>query len=184
MLVVCFTILAACSHATHRIEGPGTAQADDMSQFLIMKNSRVDRNLAYEIALIYLEEARAENINQDVAFAQMCIETGFLSFGGTALPEQNNFCGLGVFNSKTTGESFEDMRIGVRAHIQHLKAYATTDPPKNKIVDPRFNNVKKGSAVYVFQLSGKWAKDPAYGSKIDRLASELSDFSRQGKSQR
>jgi hypothetical protein len=171
----------ACAHPTHMITGNGTARADDMKDFLIMKNSSVDRNLANEIALLYLEEARAENINQDVAFAQMCIETGFLSYGGTALPGQNNFCGLGVFNSRTTGESFEDMRIGVRAHIQHLKAYATTDPPKNKIVDPRFNNVKRGSANYVFQLTGKWATDPAYGRKIDRLASELSEFSRQSR---
>ena len=174
-------MVTACSHATHMIEGPGMARVDDMSGFLVMKNGRVDRNLANEIALIYLEEARAENINQDVAFAQMCIETGYLSFGGVAGHEQNNFCGLGVVSSQTRGESFNDMRLGVRAHIQHLKAYATTDTPKNKIVDPRFNNVKRGSARYVFQLTGKWATDPAYGAKIDRIASELMDFSQQNK---
>ena len=178
-----FFLFTACSHATHMIEGPGVARVDDMSGFLVMKNSRIDRNLANEIALLYLEEARAENINQDVAFAQMCIETGYLSFGGAAGYDQNNFCGLGVTSPQNRGESFNDMRLGVRAHIQHLKAYATTDPPKNKIVDPRFNNVKRGSAIYVFQLTGKWATDPSYGTKIDRIASELMDFSRQGKFQ-
>jgi hypothetical protein len=181
ILISAVFVLSACSHATHMIEGPGVARAEDMSGFLVMKNSRVDRNLANEIALIYLEEARAENINQDVAFAQMCIETGYLSFGGTAGNDQNNFCGLGVTSPQNRGESFDDMRLGVRAHIQHLKAYATTSPPKNKIVDPRFSNVKRGSARYVYQLTGKWATDPSYGTKIDRTASELSDFSRQNK---
>ena len=144
ILALSFFMFSACAHPTHIIEGPGVARANDMSNYLTMKNSRIDRDLANEIALIYLEEARAENINQDVAFAQMCIETGFLSYGGTADAEQYNFCGLGVFNSHTKGESFSDMRLGIRAHIQHLKAYATTSQPVNEIVDPRFKNVKRG----------------------------------------
>lgn len=182
ILAVCISVLSACAHPTHIIEGPGVARADDMSEYLLMKNGRIDRDLAKEIALIYLEEARAENINQDVAFAQMCIETGFLSYGGTANREQNNFCGLGVSNSYTKGESFSDMRLGVRAHIQHLKAYATTDQPNNEIVDPRFKNVKRGSARYVYQLSGKWATDPAYGRKVDRITSDLQEFSQKNRS--
>jgi hypothetical protein len=181
ILAVCISIFSACAHPSHMIEGPGISQANDMSEYLIMKNSRIDRNLANEIALIYLEEARAENINQDVAFAQMCIETGFLSYGGTASAEQFNFCGLGVFNSQTKGESFSDMRLGVRAHIQHLKAYASTSQPVNEIVDPRFKYVKRGSAIYVFQLTGKWATDPAYGTKVDRITAELEEYSRQNR---
>jgi len=181
ILAVCISIFSACAHPSHMIEGPGISQANDMSEYLIMKNSRIDRNLANEIALIYLEEARAENINQDVAFAQMCIETGFLSYGGTASAEQFNFCGLGVFNSQTKGESFSDMRLGVRAHLQHLKAYASTSQPVNEIVDPRFKYVKRGSAIYVFQLTGKWATDPAYGTKVDRITAELEEYSRQNR---
>ncbi len=181
ILALFISTFFACAHPSHMIEGTGVARANDMSEYLIMKNSRIDRNLANEIALIYLEEARAENINQDVAFAQMCIETGFLSYGGTAGAEQYNFCGLGVFNSQTKGESFSDMRLGVRAHIQHLKAYATTSQPVNEIVDPRFKYVKRGSAIYVFQLTGKWATDPAYGVKVDRVAAELQEYSRQNR---
>jgi len=181
VLLVCAGFLIVtfgCAYHTHEIMGSGSAKASDMASYLQMKNNRIDSNLASEIALIYLEEARAENINHDVAFAQMCIETGFLSYGGTAGAEQFNFCGLGVFNTATKGESFTDMRMGVRAHIQHLKAYASPVPPVNEIVDPRYKYVKKGSAKYVYQLTGKWATDPAYGRKVDKLTAELREYSR------
>ncbi|MCF4965641.1 hypothetical protein [Nostoc sp. CMAA1605] len=79
---------------------------------------------------------------------------------------QNNFCGLGTTGGGVKGASFPDARTGVKAHIQHLKAYASEDPVLSPIVDPRFNLVKRGIAVLVTDLSGLWAVDKNYGDKI------------------
>ena len=68
----------------------------------------------------------------------MCIETGFLRFGGDIKPEQNNFAGLGAIGGGSEAASFESARIGVRAHIQHLKAYASLEPLVQEVVDPGF----------------------------------------------
>ena len=77
--------------------------------------------------------------------------------------------------------TFPDARTGVRAQIQHLRAYAdataTTcaQPPlHNPCVDPRFNLVSpKGKAPTWNQFgNGKWATDPTYASKIIGQASD------------
>ncbi|HAN45379.1 MAG TPA: cell wall hydrolase, partial [Cyanobacteria bacterium UBA8156] len=62
---------------------------------------------------------------------------------------------------------------GVRAHIQHLKAYATTAPLVQPLVNPRFQFVSRGVAPLVGQLAGRWAVDPLYGDKILALVRRL-----------
>ena len=64
-------------------------------------------------------------------------------------------------------------QLGIRAQIQHLKAYANTDPLKGGCVDPRFKYVERGSAAYVEWLGQKenpngkgWATGAGYGEKI------------------
>lgn len=124
---------------------------------------------------IYVEEAEAEGVRAEVAFAQAMKETAFLKFGGIVEIEQFNFAGLGAVDGNEKGQcaSFPDVRTGVRAHIQHLKAYATTDSLNNECVDPRYSLVEKGSAKYVQWLgiqenpSGKgWASETNYGISI------------------
>jgi hypothetical protein len=119
-----------------------------------------------DLPKLYREEASVEGINYDVAFCQMCIETGFLRFGGDVKPEQNNFAGLGTIGGGAVVASFESARIGVRAHVQHLKAYASLEPLVQEVVDPRFRFVTRGVAPLVDQLSGRWAADLDYGKKI------------------
>jgi hypothetical protein len=89
-----------------------------------------------------------------------------LQFGGDIKPEQNNFAGLGAIGSGAQGPSFSDQRIGVRAQIQHLKAYASTAPLVQTVVDPRFRFVTRGVAPLVSQLTGRWASDTNYDKKI------------------
>ncbi|MEO1622079.1 MAG: N-acetylmuramoyl-L-alanine amidase, partial [Cyanobacteria bacterium J06632_3] len=107
------------------------------------------------LAQIYREEATIEGVDYDIAFCQMCVETDFLRFPGLVRPFQNNFAGLadGAGNLAT----FPSAEIGVRAHIQHLKAYASTEPLAKTKVDPRFDFVKRGVAPLVGQLSNLWA---------------------------
>ncbi|MDR0487762.1 MAG: glucosaminidase domain-containing protein, partial [Treponema sp.] len=129
------------------------------------------------LAGFYIDEAAKEGINHDVAFAQMCLETGFLSYGGLVKPEWNNFCGLGAIGPEQPGEIFPEPRIGVRAHIQHLKAYATEEPLNGALVDPRYKWVRKGSSPGIDGLSGTWAADKSYSVKIKSILHNLYDFS-------
>ena len=117
---------------------------------------------------LFCEEAEAEGVRPDVAFCQSMHETGWLKFGGDVQPNQFNFAGIGA-TGEVCGASFESARIGIRAQIQHLKAYASKEGLKNECVDPRFNFVRRASAEYVTDLSGKWAVGSSYGNKILNL---------------
>ncbi len=151
----------------------GLINYNSLANFLVGTNSSVEHSYAQNLAKIYIEEANHEGVNPDIAFAQMCLETGFLRFDGTVNKHQNNFCGLGVTGNGVKGQSFIDMREGVRAHIQHLKAYGSTSKLNNELVDKRFNFVKRGSATHIAQLTGKWATDKNYDSKIRSLLNRL-----------
>ena len=118
-----------------------------------------------------------EGVNHDIAFAQMCLETGFLRYGGDVKPGQYNFCGLGATGGGEPGLSFPDPRIGVRAHIQHLKAYGSTEDLNNDLVDPRFHFVVRGRAPTIQGLTGTWAADPRYSEKITAILKRLYEFS-------
>ncbi|WPK67135.1 hypothetical protein EUCA11A_12910 [Eubacterium callanderi] len=132
-------------------------------------------------AQLYIEEANAEGIRADVAFAQAMKETGWLKFGGQVSISQFNFAGLGATDDGAAGMSFAQkygdnengIRMGIRAQIQHLKAYASTEPLNNACVDERFNLVKRGCAPYVEWLGQKenpngygWATGANYGQGI------------------
>lgn len=126
-----------------------------------------------EFCQIFYEEAIAENIRPEVAFCQTMKETGFLQFGHDVKPDQCNFAGLGATGNGNAGNTFASVREGIRAQIQHLKAYATTDNLINACVDSRFNYVKRGSAPYVEWLGKKenptgdgWATGANYGTDI------------------
>ncbi len=171
-LIVFFSICSVYG-INDKIFSPGSSSALTLSQFLSYGNSALGDELLMEFANIYIEEAKLEGINWDIAFVQMCLETGFLKFGGLVDYGQNNFCGLGSFDSKK-GASFSTIRDGVRAHIQHLKAYSTTEDLKGELLDPRFYFVKRGSAETVHDLAGKWAEDPKYGVKLVSLLKRMS----------
>lgn len=129
---------------------------------------------------IYYEEARAEGIKVEVAFTQAMNETGWLKYGGDVKREQYNFAGIGAVGGGAGGASFANVREGVRAQIQHLKAYGSTKPLVNSCVDPRFGFVTRGSAKYVEWLGiqenptgAGWASSPRYGYTIVNMMQEL-----------
>jgi hypothetical protein len=128
-----------------------------------------------DLVTMYLEEGQAEGVRGDLAFMQSVIETGWFSFGGRVPPEANNFSGLGATDGTSSYATFPDARTGVRAQIQHLRAYADAtatscaEPPlHNACVDPRFDLVSpKGKAPTWNQFgNGVWAIDPGYSFKI------------------
>jgi hypothetical protein len=159
------------------IMGNGKMDSAAMSAFLLDHNPGLGKPFTDAFAAYYIEEARIEGVNADVAFAQMCVETGFLSFHGQVTPDMNNFAGIGTTGPGVKGEYFPTPQIGIRAQIQHLKAYATGEPLKGELVDPRYKWVKYGSAPTVADLSGKWAADRNYGRKITSMLERLYSFS-------
>lgn len=132
-----------------------------------------------QFAQIVYEEAQAEGVRAEVVFAQCILETGFLKYGGDVLPNQYNFAGIGATGA-VHGASFENVRVGVRAHVQHLKAYASLDGLTQQCVDPRFNLVARGCAQYVEWLGMKenpkgygWASSKNYGPNIVNMVINL-----------
>ena len=155
------------------------ANTSDYDTFKSKYNGKYDGCLAKggastinQFAQIFYEEATAEGVRAEVAFTQCMKETGFLKYGGDVLPNQYNFAGIGATGA-VHGASFSNVRMGIRAQIQHLKAYASLDGLTQQCVDPRFNLVKRGSAQYVEWLGTKenpngygWATAKNYGYDI------------------
>lgn len=167
------------------IMGEAHATAQQMALFCRSKNAepKLTSCTLEQLAEIFLEEGKAEGVRGDVAFAQSLHETGYFKFGGIVLPSQNNYAGIGALNGNATGQAatFPDPRTGVRAQIQHLKAYASTEPLVNTCVDPRFSLVARGSAPYVEWLgaadnpNGKgWAvPGSGYGANVVKLLGQI-----------
>ena len=135
--------------------------------------SRFGASTIVDFCRILREEAGYEGVNGDVLFAQVMLETNYLRFGNDVKPEQCNFGGLGATGNGNPGLSFNDVRTGIRAQVQHLKAYGSHEPLNNACVDPRFLLVTRGSAPTIFNLSGKWAASQTYGESLDRIIRQL-----------
>ena len=123
-----------------------------------------------EFCEIIYEEATDENVKPEVVFGQAMKETGYLQFGRDVQIEQFNFAGLGATGNGVHGNSFANIREGIRAQVQHLKAYASKDSLNHDCVDVRFGYVNRGSAPYVEWLGIKenpnkagWAASSEYG---------------------
>ena len=130
-----------------------------------------------DFAAIVSEEAAAEGVRADVVFCQAMWETGWLQFGGDVDAHQYNFAGLGATGGGAAGASFPDVRTGVRAQVQHLKAYASTEPLNNACVDPRFHLVSRGVAPTLPDLNGRWAvPGEGYGESILALIAQAIQY--------
>ena len=162
--------LSICPGTIDLIMSHGSATELHLTIFLRGENE-AGLNRFPELPAIYREEATIEGVDYDIAFCQMCVETDFLRFPGRVKPTQNNFATLA--NGAGNIASFDSARLGVRAQIQHLKAYASTEPLARAKVDPRFDFVKRGVAPFVGQLSNLWSADPLYGEKILARLEEL-----------
>ena len=164
------SVLNICPGTIDVIMSHGSTTETQLNIFLRDENDSA-LDLFPDIASTYRKEGTIEGVDYDIAFCQMCVETDFLRFPGFLTPSQNNFAGLA--DGAGNLASFPSVAIGVRAHIQHLKAYASTEPLVNPVVDPRFDFVKRGVAPLVGLLSNLWDADPLYGTKILARLEEL-----------
>lgn len=130
---------------------------------------------------IICDEASAEGVRPEIVYAQAMIETGWLKFqGGADSVTQYNFAGLGTVGDGNHGNVFPDVRTGIRAQVQHLKAYACKDPLVNECVDQRFDMIPRGCAPYVQWLGIQenpagigWAAGKGYGDKIMNMIMKI-----------
>ena len=158
------------------IMGPAEATQEQMAAFIRRRNPQPKLNCTIEqIVSYYYAEAGREGIRPDVALCQALKETGFFGYGGDVSPRQNNFCGLGATGNHVAGASFATPELGVRAHIQHLLAYASLTRPSQSIVDPRYDHVCSIASIHgrITQwtgLNGVWAvPGKHYGEDILNL---------------
>ena len=158
-----------------------------------------------ELIDLYLSIGAKYGVRGDVAYLQAIIETGWFKYnrpngyhvyengswvykdgprpdGYYVVPEDNNFCGLGVtgyISENNTICRFATAALGVEAQIQHLYAYACKSalPSGTTKIDPRFNLVDRGCAPNWNDLgSGKWAADTGYAKKILGLYSDAQKY--------
>ncbi len=168
-----------------KIMGLGSLDRVQMINILRSNNTKLDLKYIVDFVDITINEAKIEGINHDILFAQMMHETGYLKFGGDVKPEQNNFAGIGATGNGNPGNSFPSVEIGIRAVVQHLKAYASTEPLKQAVVDPRFDYVRRGSAIYIEHLGipenpegNGWAAAKGYGYNILNIISQINNESK------
>ncbi len=169
------------------IMGRSTATVGQMRAYILAMNPDVDQKII-DMIPYYISEGNAEGVRGDIAFAQSCLETGYFLFektgtGSAVTIDQNNFCGLGVTYTGAKGESFPTPQLGIRAQIQHLKAYACTQPLNQDRIDPRFHYVQRGCAPYVEWLGVNenprrlgWAGGANYGPIILNIYNQILAF--------
>ncbi|MGI5070325.1 glucosaminidase domain-containing protein [Treponema pectinovorum] len=184
--IVIFSLFSCVSNkniesekCSRSILAQGTKTETQLVEFFFSMNPEISLQKIQSLARTYKIESDFEGINSDVAFVQMCLETGFLRFGNLVQENWHNYCGLGAIDENNPGERFETEELGVRAHIQHLQAYATTENEnlKGNLVDPRYSWVHKAKfASTIFDLSLSWAADSNYGNKLDLLLQKLEEF--------
>lgn len=168
------------------IMGSSKVEAEDLAAWYVSKGktfpsstyARYGASTIEQFCQIYCEEAAAEGVRAEVAFSQAMNETGWLKFGGQVKAGQCNFAGIGALDGGAAGADFSGygenaVRMGVRAQIQHLKAYASTESLSNECVDPRFHLVTRGCAPTVGGLSGRWASSATYGQDLACLVNDL-----------
>lgn len=176
------------SYGYYTIMGDTTVSKSDMVLLFQSRNGGYPSSILgeggagtiEEFCDILLEEAEMEGVRGEVVFVQSMLETGWLQYGGDVRTEQFNFSGLGTTGDGVPGNCFPDVRTGLRAQVQHLKAYASSKELNQECVDERFAYVTRESAPYVEWLGIQenpygvgWAAGEKYGFKLRMLLAEL-----------
>ena len=179
------------TYGYYTIMGGTTATEEDMVAQYEAQNVEYPSGILTEggapdidtFCTIVIEEADAEGVRGEVVYEQAMLETGWLQFQGDASAGQFNFSGLGTTGGGVAGNSFPDVRTGIRAQVQHLKAYASSEALNQECVDERFGYVTRETAPYVEWLGiqenpygSGWAAGKDYGSKLRKILSSVSEM--------
>jgi len=165
-----FALKPVHASAKTPISGESVLTSYQLGEFTLRYSSSPKLNGVniYQLADYYIQIGKKEGIRGDIAFAQSLRETGFFRYGGSVLPSQNNFAGLG-----SAKNGFATPEEGVHVQIQHLKAYANKEALNTPLVDERFRYVQRGSAPNWEDLNSKWAANKQYGQEIMTLYEKM-----------
>ena len=129
---------------------------------------------------IVYKTCKRYGIRDEIVFAQMMLETGYLSFTGDVSVEQCNFGGMGATGG-VSGSSYLSVADGIKAQVQHLRMYADKNyklSGDNK--DDRFSQYLIGKIPYVEWLSKSenpygvcWATSPTYKEHLMVKVNEI-----------
>lgn len=153
--------------ATNKV--PACTTPGRLMGFLESRNPNIDPRFR-AIAADYMRIGNELKIRWDVAFFQMMIETGNLTFRGDVQADQNNFAGMGATGNHVHGESFPDVATGVKAHLQHLLMYAG-----EHIDNPVAERTRK---VQEWGILTNWQKSLHGPVTYDQLAKQWAPTSR------
>ena len=171
------------------IVGQASAAKSQLVQIFTDRNpSQVTR--AQGLADLYIYWGNLFNIRYDIAWAQMCHETGFLGYTGIVPPDANNFAGIGATGQKDENgnyvyNTFASEELGVIAHYIHLAWYSTPDHLDirdsegdlycSTKYDPRHfgtsHNYNGDGTLNC--LNTRWAPSSTYTAKIIQFANEI-----------
>ena len=161
------------------IEGKGFLEKADIVSYIRSKNAAVSSREIEVIIDTYIREAQRENINHDIAIAQMCYATDNLK--NQQRLSAHNYAGFDAVNGVPV--RYANMGEGVRAHIQHLKGYASRQRPQGDIVDKRYQILIdkhiQGTVKTLDALFENWAPgfSRSYGNVINNILDDLYRFS-------
>ena len=168
------------------VMGRATATPAQMAGWFAQsgRKAKLDVTVA-ELASMFVEEGAREGVRGDLAFAQSIVETGYFGFSPSVPPDTHNYAGIGATGGGIKGTAFPDARTGVRAQVQHLRAYA--DPSlrsaadlRQPLVDPRFGFlVPNERTVPCWEQFGNgiWAADPTgYGPRVLAVGQRIAAF--------
>jgi hypothetical protein len=173
------------------IMGTGTFDENVIVNYIMSMSAnsrtRPTRDLVQRIVKAYKQEAELEGVNYDIAIAQMCYATQNLT--NREIRETTfNFAGLdtsqGINTNHRNPNKHDNWPNGVKAHIEHLKGYASTIPPSTPIVNRRYQYLKDNGYLGTVQtldaLFGIWAPlNPEYGDSIRRIMNDISRLQNQ-----
>ena len=160
------------------ILGQSSINRNGVINYVRSINRSVDVGFLGRLYDSYASEARIEGVNLDIAIAQMLRATNYLRNNRIGT---RNYAGLepvGRFNG-----TFPDMPTGVRAHIQHLKGYASIHLENQDINPRRFVLIQQGHLGQITSLNDRffitWAGNSAadYRRAIDNILNELYRYS-------
>ncbi|MDD3520934.1 MAG: N-acetylmuramoyl-L-alanine amidase, partial [Actinomycetota bacterium] len=165
---------AAISGGTN-IVGYVPVSVDQLLRPFINRGSgQIDR--ARRLADLYIRWGQAFNIRADIAWAQMCHETGFLEFTGVAKADWNNFAGVGVTGPGAV-VTFASEELGIVAHYAHLAWYVYPNHVNgycSSTYDPRHIGAHRFNGDSSINcLNGRWAPAADYANKIIAFASQI-----------
>lgn len=155
------------------ILGPALLNAEELASFMLSRSAGWKMPVSrIEFAQMYLDEAAAEGIRGDLLLVQGIMETGWFRFDGNGLSDEDdfNFAGINACDSCKSASKFESVRMGIRAHVQLVRAYVDADYTSADTALPAAYHVEtipvRGCCVLWSELGRRWASAKGYYRRV------------------